>query len=75
VNRIHEYSSIIPDYRVRIFELRINSTFEEIFMRPIPFPVLTGDHQPHIVRAHRMRSAVAANLVRDLVRWISAAAR
>lgn len=44
-------------------------------MRPIPFPILTGDHHPHIVRAHRMRSAVAANLVRDLVRWISAAAR
>ncbi len=44
-------------------------------MRPIPFPILTGDHQPHIVRAHRMRSAVAATLVRDLVRWISAAAR
>ena len=29
-------------------------------MRPIPFPVLTGDHQPHIVRAHRLRGAVAA---------------
>lgn len=44
-------------------------------MRPIPFPILTGDHQAHIVRAHRLRSAAAANLVRGLVRWISTAAR
>ena len=44
-------------------------------MRPIPFPILTGDHQPHIVRAHRMRGAVAAHLIREVVRWISGAAR
>jgi hypothetical protein len=44
-------------------------------MRPIPFPILTGDHQPHIVRAHRLRGAVAANLIREVVRWISGAAR
>jgi hypothetical protein len=75
VNIIHEYSSTIPNYRAGIFELSTNPTFEEISMRPIPFPVLTGDHQPHIVRAHRLRGAVAATLVRDLVRWISAAAR
>ena len=44
-------------------------------MHPIPFPILTGDHQPHIVRAHRLRGAVAAGLIRDFVRWISVAAR
>ena len=44
-------------------------------MRPIPFPILVGDHQPYIVRAHRMRSAVVAGLIRDVVRWVSAAAR
>ena len=26
-------------------------------------------------RAHRMRSAVVANLIRDFARWVSAAAR
>lgn len=44
-------------------------------MLPIPYPILTGDHQPYIVRAHRMRGAVAAGLIRDFVRWISVAAR
>ena len=44
-------------------------------MSPIPFPILTGDHQPHIVRAHRLRGAVAANLIREVVRWSSGAAR
>jgi len=44
-------------------------------MRPIPFPILTGDHQPYIARAHRMRGAVAAGLIREVVRWISGAAR
>jgi len=44
-------------------------------MRPIPFPILLHDRQAYIVRAHRMRSAVVANLIRDLARWVSAAAR
>jgi len=44
-------------------------------MLPIPFPVLVADRQAHIVRAHRMRSAVVAGLIRDVVRWVSAAAR
>jgi hypothetical protein len=47
----------------------------EVLMRPIPFPILLADRQPHIVRAHRMRGAVVATLIRDLARWISAAAR
>jgi len=44
-------------------------------MRPIPFPVLTADYQAHVARAHRLRNAAAATLIRDLVRWISTAAR
>jgi hypothetical protein len=51
------------------------STLEVSMMRPLPFPILLGDRQPHIVRAHRMRSAVVANLIRDFARWVSAAAR
>jgi len=44
-------------------------------MLPIPFPVLAADRQAHVVRAHRLRSAVVAGLVRDVVRWVSIAAR
>jgi hypothetical protein len=44
-------------------------------MLPIPFPVLVADRQVHVVRAHRMRSALVAGLIRDVVRWVSAAAR
>jgi hypothetical protein len=47
----------------------------EVLMRPIPFPILLADRQPHVVRAHRMRSAVVAGLFRDFVRWVSVAAR
>jgi hypothetical protein len=43
-------------------------------MRPVPFPVLVPDHQAYIVRAHRMRSAAVANLVRQVARWVSSAA-
>ena len=44
-------------------------------MLPIPFPVLVADRQAYIVRAHRMRSAVVAGLIRDLARLVSAASR
>jgi hypothetical protein len=44
-------------------------------MLPIPFPILVADRQTHVVRANRMRSAVVAGLIRDVVRWVSAAAR
>jgi hypothetical protein len=44
-------------------------------MRPIPFPILTGDRHVHITRAHRMRGAVVAGLIRDFARWVTAAAR
>ena len=44
-------------------------------MLPIPFPALSADRQIHVVRAHRMRSAVVATLLRDIARWVSIAAR
>ena len=44
-------------------------------MRPIPFPILVHDRQAYVVRAHRMRGAVVAGLIRDFARWVSAAAR
>jgi len=44
-------------------------------MLPIPFPLLVADRQTYVVRAHCMRSAVVAGLIRDVVRWVSAAAR
>jgi hypothetical protein len=44
-------------------------------MLPIPFLVLVPNRQAYNVRAHRMRSAVVAGLIRDVVRWVSAASR
>jgi hypothetical protein len=47
-------------------------------MRPIPYPILAGlvgDRQIHISRAHRLRGAVMAGLIRDVARWVTAAAR
>jgi hypothetical protein len=44
-------------------------------MLPIPFPVLVADRQAYVVRAHRLRGAVVAGLIRDVVRWLSAASR
>ena len=34
-----------------------------------------NERRAYAVRAHRLRSAVVARLVRDLARWVSAAAR
>ncbi len=42
-------------------------------MLPIPFPALVPDRQAYVVRAHRLRGAAMADLVRDLARWVSAA--
>jgi hypothetical protein len=39
-----------------------------------PYPSLP-QLQAYAVRAHRMRGAVVATLVQDLVRWFSAASR
>ncbi len=44
-------------------------------MRPIPFPMLVPDRHIYIARAHRMRSAAMAGLIRDIARWVSFAAR
>ena len=38
-------------------------------------PTLAHDRQPLVARAHRLRGAVTATLVRDLIRWLSAASR
>ena len=44
----------------------------EIFMTT---SILAYDRQPLVARAHHLRGAVAATLVRDLICWLSAAAR
>jgi hypothetical protein len=44
-------------------------------MRPIPFSLLVPDQKAYVVEAHRMRSAAVAALIRDFVRWVSAASR
>ena len=38
-------------------------------------PTLAYDRAPLIARAHHLRGAVAATLVRDLIRWLSVASR
>ncbi len=38
-------------------------------------PTLAFDRAPLVARAHRLRGAVTATLVRDLIRWLSVAAR
>jgi hypothetical protein len=73
------YSSVLVNKTLLIFlenRIRLLSVPLEVsMMRPIPFPILLGDRQVHVTRAHRMRSAVVANLIRDFARWVSAAAR
>jgi hypothetical protein len=44
-------------------------------MRPIPYSLLVPERQAYVVRAHRLRGAVVAGLIRDFVRWVSAASR
>jgi hypothetical protein len=38
-------------------------------------PTLALETQAYVVRAHRMRGAVTANLIRNFIRWVSVAAR
>jgi hypothetical protein len=77
INELH--SSVLVDKTLLISSekgIRLSSIPLEVsMMRPIPFPILLGDRQVHVTRAHRMRSAVVANLIRDFARWVSAAAR
>ena len=44
-------------------------------MLSLPSPTLAYDLQPFVVRAHRLRGAVTATLVRDLIHWLSVASR
>lgn len=44
-------------------------------MFPVPYPLLSADHQAYIMRAHRLRGSAAAELIRHITRWLSAAAR
>jgi hypothetical protein len=43
--------------------------------RPIPFSLLVPDQKAYVAEAHRLRSAAVADLIRGLVRWVSAASR
>jgi hypothetical protein len=43
-------------------------------MFSMPYPT-SPQVRAYTVRAHRMRGAAVAGLIRDLTRWISAAAR
>ncbi|MFO1079884.1 MAG: hypothetical protein U1E23_04555 [Reyranellaceae bacterium] len=40
-----------------------------------PLPVLATDRQSHVVRAHRLRGAAVAGLIRHVARLLSTAAR
>jgi hypothetical protein len=49
-------------------------------MRPIPFSLLmpdrkAPDRKTYVAEAHRIRSAVVADLIRDFLRWVSTASR
>jgi hypothetical protein len=49
-------------------------------LKPIPFailnpPLLSSDRQAYVDRAHRLRAAAVASLVRDIARWVGGAAR
>lgn len=44
-------------------------------MLSLPSPTLAYDLHPFVMRAHRLRGAATANLIRTLVRWVSTAAR
>lgn len=44
-------------------------------MLSLPSPTLAYDLQPLVTRAHRMRGAATAKMIRTFVRWVSTAAR
>ncbi len=43
-------------------------------MFTIPYPS-TPEYQAYMAKAHRLRAAAVAGALRDLARWVSAAAR
>jgi len=40
----------------------------------LPVPALALDTRTYVARARRLRGTVTANLIRDLIRWVSVAA-
>ena len=50
------------------------SILKEIHMFSTPYPSIP-QVQAYATQAHRIRGRVVANLIRDLARWVSAAAR
>ena len=43
-------------------------------MFSVPYPT-PNERQAYAVRTHRLRGAVVASLIRDVARWVAAAAR
>jgi hypothetical protein len=50
------------------------STLKEISMFSTPYPS-SREVQAYAAQAHRLRSRAVSGLIRDLARWVSAAAR
>jgi hypothetical protein len=44
-------------------------------MRPIPYSLIVPDQKAYVAEAHRLRGAVVVGLIRDFLRWVSAASR
>lgn len=38
-------------------------------------PVLAPNHQAYVIRAHRIRSAAVADMVRKVAQWVATASR
>jgi hypothetical protein len=54
--------------------IRFISILKEIHMFSTPYPTIP-QVQAYATQAHRIRGRVVASLIRDLARWVSAAAR
>jgi len=50
------------------------SVLLEGFMFSVAYPTIS-ERQAYAVRAHRLRGAAVAGLIRNFARWVSAAAR
>ena len=67
--------SNITDYPATEGELPSEVTILEVAMLPLPFTALVPDRRAYVLRAHRLRSAVVAGLLRDLARLARTASR
>jgi hypothetical protein len=74
MKQIHKHSSNAMDYPLQRHELPSRSSFRRFSMFSTPYPSIP-QVQALTVRAHRLRGAVVAGLIRDIARWISVAAR